>query len=130
MTAEAGAVEAQQHGADLLRAAECGSPADCLAAIDRLLFADLNAVRIVLSTTSVDGDIADEMMDRRLVEYAAKAMSAKLAKSRQKGRGGWWDPGNTSLDELRQMLVEHVVKGDMRDVMILAAMVWAREVAG
>ncbi len=123
-------VEVDGGSLALNRALGTSAPTEQLESIDGLLSADLKSVRAMLNTTPLDGAIANEMMDRRLVEYASKAMAAKLARSRQKGRGGWWDPKDMSVDALRKMLVEHVAKGDMRDVMILAAMVWARETAG
>ena len=70
---------------------------------------------------------ADEIADERLCGYALGAMKEKLAVSRAKGRGGWWDAERCSISFLKELLVEHVQKGDMVDVMNLAAMIYARE---
>lgn len=71
--------------------------------------------------------IHDMRADYRLVDYARRAMQEKLAVARDKGRGGWWNPEQCDIDELRRMLREHVEKGDMRDVMNIAAMIYVRE---
>lgn len=76
-----------------------------------------------------DTEKAECAADELLVNQAAVSMREKLAQARGKGRGGWWDPQRCSTDALRQLLVEHVDKGDMRDVMNLAAMIHVRESA-
>lgn len=55
------------------------------------------------------------------------AMEQKLMQKRVDGRGGWHDPEQCSVDYLRQLLVEHVDKGDMVDVANFAMMIWNRE---
>lgn len=67
--------------------------------------------------------------DRILVIGSASAMGDKLDKSRRKGRGGWWSD-SCSTEYLKRTLIDHVSKGDMVDVMNLAAMIHARECAG
>lgn len=64
-----------------------------------------------LSTLSADAHSDDIAVGR----FAA-LMKAKLAASRAKGRGGWDDPAQCSTDYLRQLLHEHVAKGDPVDV--------------
>lgn len=71
----------------------------------------------------------DELMDEELVYTASLAMEEKLDIARTKGRGGWWSE-DCCTENLRQMLKEHVEKGDMRDVMNLAAMIYYRESVG
>lgn len=71
----------------------------------------------------------DEMADANLVQYAHRAMEQKLALARSKGRGGWWNADECPVALLREMLRSHVDKGDMRDVLNLAAMIYVREVA-
>lgn len=66
------------------------------------------------------------IVDERLCHYAADAMDEKLEISRAKGRGGWWREECT-IEQLKAMLAEHVDKGDMVDVMNIAAMIWAKE---
>jgi hypothetical protein len=60
------------------------------------------------------------------VDRFAAAMKEKLAQARAKGRGGWDDPAQCSVETLARMLVEHVAKGDPRDVANFAMMLWAR----
>ena len=73
--------------------------------------------------------VYDELADDALVRHATTAMREKLALARSRGRGGWWNDKECSIDLLRRLLREHVEKGDMRDVMNLAAMVYVREIA-
>lgn len=77
----------------------------------------------------VERSYIEETADMRLLDLAQRAMRGKLALARMKGRGGWWNDTECSIEHLRALLREHVEKGDMRDVMNLAAMVFVREVA-
>jgi hypothetical protein len=74
-------------------------------------------------------DIGNQIADERLCQYAKMAMEEKLEEKRLEGRGGWWNSDECSIDSLRQMLREHIEKGDMVDVMNFAAMIYARECA-
>ena len=65
---------------------------------------------------------ADEFM----VNLAGTMMKEKLSKARDKGRGGWWDKEQCSIDSLKHLLKEHVEKGDMIDVLNIAAMIQVR----
>jgi len=56
----------------------------------------------------------------------AEMMKAKLAKAREKGRGGWDDPEQCTVEYLSQLLHEHVAKGDPVDVANLAMMLCLR----
>ncbi len=69
----------------------------------------------------------DEAMDEVLVQAAASMMRHKLAKARDKGRGGWWNPKECTARGLREAMEAHTEKGDPVDVMNLAAMVAVRE---
>lgn len=82
-----------------------------------------------LGHAEVFPDRADETMDKWLARIAENAMLEKLESSRDKGRGGWWDEKQCSVDDLKHLLLEHVEKGDMVDVMNIAAMIYARECA-
>jgi hypothetical protein len=75
------------------------------------------------------------------VERFAKAMSAKLAKKRDEGRGGWnREPYTVQPDRgdrverlgctvagLRKMLREHFESGDPVDIANFCMMIWNRE---
>lgn len=54
--------------------------------------------------------------DDHAVGQFAKMMADKMALSRAKGRSGWDDPNQCSVKYLRQLLHEHVAKGDPVDV--------------
>lgn len=69
----------------------------------------------------------DVIMDEYLVAVIKEEMGIKLSKKRRDGRGGWWNESICSVDLLRQLLEEHLTKGDMIDVINLAAMIYARE---
>lgn len=70
--------------------------------------------------------VQDEDADELLVRIAGDAMLAKLAKKRADGRMGWWTT-NADSSELREMLERHVAKGDMVDVLNIAAMLLVRD---
>ena len=75
-----------------------------------------------------DRDVLERYADRKLVRMADNAMEEKLAAAREKGRGGWWDQEVCSVEYLRELLQHHMAKGDMRDVVNLAAMIYIREI--
>ena len=70
--------------------------------------------------------VPNEIADELLVYIISDAMKDKLEKKRKDGRGGWFREICDS-DELLDMLNEHILKGDMIDVINLAAMIYVRE---
>lgn len=54
--------------------------------------------------------------DDQAVDRFAATMKEKLAKSRDKGRGGWDDQSVCDVEDLGRMLMEHVMKGDPVDI--------------
>lgn len=66
--------------------------------------------------------IDEAVSDSYCVNRFAHVMKEKLADARRKGRSGWQqcDPS-----VLRQMLRDHVEKGDPRDVANIAMFLWA-----
>lgn len=64
--------------------------------------------------------------DDAAVDRFAAAMKEKMAKSRAKGRGGWEDPAQCSVEALQSMLLGHLDKGDPVDVGNFAMMLWSR----
>lgn len=71
-------------------------------------------------------ELPDLEADQYLVLRCARAMTAKLATSRAKGRGGWHTP-ECDDNNLRKMLLDHVEKGDMVDVLNIAGMILVRQ---
>jgi len=69
--------------------------------------------------------IPDEKADELLVDAVMHEMRKKLKKKRQDGRGGWFGP-NCSNAGLREILLEHIDKGDPIDIINLAAMIMVR----
>jgi len=67
--------------------------------------------------------------DSRLSHYAEVAITEKLKIARNKGRHGWWSVKLCSLLDLKQRLQESHCRGDMANVMVYAAMIYARECA-
>jgi hypothetical protein len=90
---------------------------------------DVASIRRLASGDPDARQIYDKLADDRLVRHAANAMQEKLQLARVKGRGGWWNSDECTIEHLRTLLREHVEKGDMRDVLNLAAMVYVREIA-
>ncbi len=72
--------------------------------------------------------LSDVEADNYLVRRCPVHMTAKLALSRAKGRGGWHTP-ECSDEHLHKMLREHVEKGDMVDVLNIAGMILVRQEA-
>lgn len=58
--------------------------------------------------------------DDLAVDRFAAMMKDKLAAARDKGRGGW---ETCQEEELLEMLYDHTLKGDMRDVANIAMMI-------
>lgn len=64
--------------------------------------------------------------DDMAVDRFAVAMKSKLAASRAKGRGGWDDPRQCTLEHLARLLINHISKGDPVDVANFAMMLHQR----
>lgn len=60
------------------------------------------------------------------IEKFALIMKEKMAVSRAKGRSGWDDPAQCSIERLQTMLIEHMEKGDPVDIGIFAMMLFNR----
>ena len=69
---------------------------------------------------------ANAHSDDLAVDEFAKAMHAKMAAARAKGREGWDDADQCTLDYLADELLRHAAKGDPVDVANLAMMLFAR----
>lgn len=71
-----------------------------------------------------------EHPDDLAVDRFAAVMKAKMKHAREvKGRSGWDDPAQISIDKLVDMMVDHVAKGDYVDLGNFAMMIWNREQA-
>jgi hypothetical protein len=70
----------------------------------------------------------DKLADYLMVEHAKDKMLKKLAKKREDGRGNWYHPTQCSNATLIELLKNHIDKGDMVDVLNLAAMILMRNV--
>ena len=81
-----------------------------------------------LRALAIQPTSAEAHPDDLMVDALAAAMKAKLAKARAKGRGGWQDPEQCSVEYLWDLLDEHARKSnaDMVDVANLAGMLHAR----
>lgn len=73
--------------------------------------------------------ITEMLFDEFLLNAAHDGMLQKLKAAREKGRGGWWNQDECSIGYLKELLCEHLAKGDMRDVMNIAAMIHVRTIA-
>lgn len=60
--------------------------------------------------------VMQSRVDETGIHRFARAMSAKMAAGRKKGRGGWENPEEVSPEELAKQLVEQVAKGDPVDI--------------
>lgn len=57
----------------------------------------------------------------------AQAMQDKLDRKMEEGRGGWWNPEECTVQELKRLLFSHLEKGDMVDIGNFAMMIWIRQ---
>lgn len=84
-----------------------------------------------LMIKAADGRYVSADLERHadgiLIRLATLGMEEKLGQARESGRGGWWNGEVCSIEFLRELLTDHIEKGDMRDVMNLAAMIYVRE---
>jgi hypothetical protein len=70
--------------------------------------------------------ISNEEADSILCEFTSYHMRQKLEKKRNDGKHGWFNSTCTNVN-LMEMLKEHLNRGDMIDVINLAAMIEARK---
>ena len=73
-----------------------------------------------------DQTVTNDHPDDIAVDRFADAMKIKMAAARAKGRSGWDDPKQCSVDVLQDMLVHHLAKGDPIDIGNFAMMLWNR----
>lgn len=76
---------------------------------------------------SIESYETDEWACAAGVLRFSAAMRAKLDKKRRAGRGGWNRPEECTIEYLRELLAEHVLKGDPLDIANLCMMIWNRE---
>ncbi|MGE8366020.1 hypothetical protein [Cupriavidus sp.] len=105
-----------------------GNSMDLLAA--RLPTETVDAVMHLASTSSKRiAPTPPVHADDIAVDQLATAMKAKLAACRAKGKHGWDNPLECSIERLANLLAEAVVKGDPVDIANYAAMLYARTYA-
>jgi hypothetical protein len=80
-----------------------------------------------MSDVNIFNKALNEKVDTEALSYFAVLMELKMRKSRDKGRGGWFDPKACSDEKLRRMMVEHVLKGHWVDVANFCMMLNTRE---
>lgn len=71
--------------------------------------------------------VVEQHTDDAAVNRFAEAMKAKLVVARDKGRGGWDDPAQCTVEYLAKLLVDHIAKGDPIDVANFAMMLHQRQ---
>jgi hypothetical protein len=80
----------------------------------------------ILKAISGDED-GNELADFLMIEDVKQKMSEKLSKKRNEGKGNWYHPTLCKNDILLESLKKHIDKGDMVDVLNLAAMILTRK---
>jgi hypothetical protein len=66
-------------------------------------------------------------LDDMSIDNFCVVMKEKMDKSREKGRGGWSNPEECTLDILWNMLRFHVDKGDPVDIANISMMIYYRQ---
>lgn len=80
-------------------------------------------LRAALAATPVQAQHSDDAAVGRF----STAMKAKMAASRARGRSGWDDSAQCSVEKLAAMLCQHVEKGDPVDIANFAMMIHERQ---
>jgi hypothetical protein len=70
------------------------------------------------------GILTHAQIDDICVTDFSLEMMDKLEKARDKGRGGWH---SASIEYLEELLLDHISKGDMRDVANIAMFIYYRK---
>lgn len=60
--------------------------------------------------------------ERAMLSEFRRALARKMLAKKEDGKGGWDNPD--WMDECRQALAAHIVKGDPLDVGLFAAFLW------
>lgn len=68
----------------------------------------------------------NQACDEGLKRFTA-VMRQKLDAKAQQGRGGWNDPSILPMKRLKELLREHVEKGDPVDIANFCMMLWNRQ---
>jgi len=72
-------------------------------------------------------DSQEKKIDLRGVKFFTDAMLKKLEQKREEGKHGWHDQELCSIDQLYDMMDEHVEKRDVVDIANFCMMIWNRE---
>ena len=70
----------------------------------------------------------EEKANQELISYTAKAMRLRLNQASLKGRAGWWQQSECSIEHLENLLDNAVSDKDMVSVINYAAMIHARRI--
>lgn len=95
---------------------------------DALQFAERTKAELrAMLAAAPQPPVVEQHTDDAAVNRFAEAMKAKLAVARDKGRGGWDDPAQCTVEYLAKLLVDHIAKGDPIDVANFAMMLHQRQ---
>lgn len=94
--------------------------------VEKIIQRNLNSYRAMLAAAP-QPPVVEQHTDDAAVNRFAEAMKAKLAVARDKGRGGWDDPAQCTVEYLAKLLVDHIAKGDPIDVANFAMMLHQRQ---
>lgn len=97
------------------------------ASTQQIFALQMHAIRTNMQ--SIERFQTEDRADRELVALTQKQMRESLAKAREKGKGGWWNPSECSIGELQDLLHKAVLDGEMLSVINYAAMINARQIA-
>lgn len=70
----------------------------------------------------------EEKANQELISYTSKAMRLRLKQAALKGRAGWWQESECSIEHLNDLLIEAHDENDMISVVNYAAMIHARRI--
>lgn len=70
----------------------------------------------------------EEKANQELISYTSKAMRLRLNQASLKGRAGWWQEAECTIEHLENLLDKAATDKDMISVINYAAMIHARRI--
>lgn len=97
--------------------------------LQEMIRIDFAGLRALAKADGAEPFMLDPLADARLAFYANKAMSNGIESVHRILDETWWDRGRCSVAQIRRELELALERGDMHQVMTMAAMILVRECA-
>lgn len=97
-----------------------------MATNDAILKLNINALRS--NKHQLEPWRREEKANQELITYTSKAMRLRLNQASLKGRAGWWQESECSIEHLKNLFIKAYGDNDMVSVINYAAMIHARRI--